>query len=616
MSRRSDARTYGGSYQNRWFWPATLLITVVSVLAGSFFGRVNTVQCDRPEDVCSIESRGLLYSIDSQEIPLSKIRGFQAIVTRHESRRQNSRQVGWTHLSASLAIQGQGQRFPLSLEVHDWFSYTKPVIAAGAKLQAFLQDPSESTIEVRFGTHRTGFCFIALLLGLGLWGAVHWGRHRLHIVATPGEVRRNFVDESSDSYEPVPLTKVEISLPSPYWSFSGNLFKNSDILWEEGVVFISPWGACDDARASFPATLPPEAREEIRRVLQLELSLVPGRPNPTKQQAKAREDWQRAHAQKNSTELGENRDSRRKFLIPVVAMGLLFVGVFGYFKYEKLQVQAAASALDEESREEAALLKDPAQNGRTELEAMLTGFKERGCKVLSAPESKTKAISGYFESPAGGNCVHLLAAVPEGQSASAQFTLEEGKLVTGKGPIIDLERCPTADLRHDYKVASDTGGPISASIVECPAPEKFHSQASGFDRVAAAMTRLQALGCRQILVQPKPRSGKQEMEASVSSNAQCVNVVAATGVHAGRIALKVGDPTSEKSLSVQSSPELHLALCSTTAGAYPMQFLPETRDYYTVGALNCPAAVTRRITQKFNKETPQSASSLEHLTQQ
>lgn len=59
--------------------------------------------------------------------------------------------MGWTRLSASLAIQGQGQRFPLSLEVHDWFSYTKPVIAAGAELQAFLQDPSQSTIEVQFG---------------------------------------------------------------------------------------------------------------------------------------------------------------------------------------------------------------------------------------------------------------------------------------------------------------------------------------------------------------------------------------------------------------------------------------------------------------------------------
>ena len=244
---------------------------------------------------------------------------------------------------------------------------------------------------------------------------------------------------------------------------------------------------------------------------------------------------------------------------------------------------------------------------------MLREFEARGCSVIFPPNSKVRTIGGFFEVPAGGNCVHVLAAVAEGQMVSVQFKDPDGKVVSEKGGTVDLEHCPTADLKYDYTVTSEERQAVTAAIVECAAPENFHSHASGFDQVAAAMTRLQALGCRQILMQPKPVSGEQNMEAQVTGNGQCVNVVAATGVEAGGISANIQGPEGNKLHSLGPTLELHVALCSPVAGPHPMQFLPKTKDYYTIGAVSCSSAVTRSLTAKFDRESPLSTNSLSHL---
>lgn len=603
------ARSHQRTYQRWWLWPAVVCTFAVALAGGAFIGRVNTVQCDRQRDVCELESKSYLYVVTSEEVPLSKVSAFRVNVKQSDSEvRRPRRRISWTSFNAALIVDGSpsAQRLPITLEVYDSFSYVEPVLAAADELQSFLEDETQKIVKVEFGTHRSAVLFTALLLGLGFGFAFRLGRFRLNIDATPEVSERPYLDEGTGQRPPFHRTKIDLSVNGSRFSQRATLYSNSNVTVDQKVVFASPDGEIEESVFPLPGTLPKEARDEILSLLRSERDRILGPREATPALSRALDERARGDAE----EMHEHTRQRRRGLfrswLPATAALLFAGGIYFYVENEISWSEAA-------TRADASLLNDPTTNGRRELDVLVADYQKRGCVLISPPASQSRHSGGFFAAPAGGKCVHLLAAASQDQSLSAEFSRGGTRVVKKRGGAADLEHCPTADVRLDWSVTNSVGGPVSHALVECEPPAEFHPRASGFHRVVNAVHTLHSLGCQKVLLPPKQVTGEQDMQAQVMSAGQCMNVLLTSGVEGSSFSIEVKEPLGSELVSMKDAKEAHLALCSREGGPHSVRVTPKTPDYYTMMAVSCPLAVTNRWKRQFEAASPHATANLAHL---
>ncbi|MBN2343152.1 MAG: hypothetical protein JXX29_13985 [Deltaproteobacteria bacterium] len=282
MSSQENSRQYQVKKRAGWFWVAFLVSAVIIVAVCAFFGRVVEVTCDKKADRCTVSSKGYLYPISAEELPVSQIDRFETNVSVSKGAgtvRQKRRAITLATLKIRQKSTPGAGAWPISVDVYDWFNYVDPVIDAADKLQTFLQSPEATTIHVTFGTHRTAYAMtlIFLLFGVALIHAkANW---KLELTATSDSTLRRLVDKSSDSSDPIHRVRIDALLyggKSKVWERHFYLFSGSRMTIDNNIAVTHPWGEVESSETfPFPKLLPKAVVQEMKQILTREQQDIP-----------------------------------------------------------------------------------------------------------------------------------------------------------------------------------------------------------------------------------------------------------------------------------------------------------------------------------------------------
>lgn len=114
-------------------------------------------------------------------------------------------------------------------------------------------------------------------------------------------------------------------------------------------------------------------------------------------------------------------------------------------------------------------------------------------------------------------------------------------------------------------------------------------RANGEARANEILTRLNASGCKEVILPPTQSAGEQTVETKFVMNGKCVTVLAVTGVAKNALTLKMKSPLGDVIQTPPAAPEVEFSICPKMRGPHPTTIIPTTEDPYTVAAIECPA---------------------------
>ncbi|MBN2718105.1 MAG: hypothetical protein JXX14_19825 [Deltaproteobacteria bacterium] len=191
------------TYVKKWLVPALLVSVALGVGGGSFFGRINTVSCNKSENVCIVKSRGFLYPIGSYELPVDGIRVVDVYRSENEVRSSSGGAKRWSYVDYSIHLEWQtaapqpGSDM-MDIKVHDIFSYRDPVLKAKDDWVSFLNDPAQQELNIEFGTHRTGYFFSSVFTLMLCFFVLSNGIWRIRMRASEKQVWKGLADGTDD----------------------------------------------------------------------------------------------------------------------------------------------------------------------------------------------------------------------------------------------------------------------------------------------------------------------------------------------------------------------------------------------------------------------------------
>lgn len=114
-------------------------------------------------------------------------------------------------------------------------------------------------------------------------------------------------------------------------------------------------------------------------------------------------------------------------------------------------------------------------------------------------------------------------------------------------------------------------------------------RSNGEARANEILTRLNASGCKEVILPPTQSAGEQTVETKFVMNGTCVTVLAVTGVEKNALTLKMKSPLGDVIQTPPAAPEVEFSICPKMRGPHPTTIIPTTEDPYTVAAIECPA---------------------------
>ncbi|AKU97040.1 hypothetical protein AKJ09_03704 [Labilithrix luteola] len=135
--------------------------------------------------------------------------------------------------------------------------------------------------------------------------------------------------------------------------------------------------------------------------------------------------------------------------------------------------------------------------------------------------------------------------------------------------------------------------PVPAATSAVPSTPKVPSltdrRANGEARANEILRRLNANGCKEVILAPTQSAGEQTVETKFVMNGTCVTVIAVTGVEKNALTLKMKSPLGDVIPTPPPAPEVEFSICPKMRGPHPTTIVPTTEDPYTVAAIECPA---------------------------
>jgi hypothetical protein len=196
---RSNNITYFSKKSILFIVPAI----IISVLAGSFFGRVNTITCDKKANSCIIVSKGYLYTVYSEEIPMNEIISTHVQLVKDPAPEDYGKKSRPPLNYYSLIIE-RGMTKPLKVipnvevPVHDILNYSIPIFEVSDAMNTYLANPAQNEATFTFGTHRTGIIFTLTILGFLAYWIYSRSSWSLNYSSEKDSVTKDFLDNSGN----------------------------------------------------------------------------------------------------------------------------------------------------------------------------------------------------------------------------------------------------------------------------------------------------------------------------------------------------------------------------------------------------------------------------------
>ncbi len=282
---------------------------------------------------------------------------------------------------------------------------------------------------------------------------------------------------------------------------------------------------------------------------------------------------------------------RRSLLAWIAVPFVMFVATAGFVGFQLWR--AVVRGVDaEESKAER---EGQAQRQMRELQKRMTQAKGQGCShQVAAPRSVAGVAHQSLQMTSGGSCLRAFVAAsaavdirlipPSGQAHTARLK--------GSG---EFEHCPRETGEHTLYLAPSAGDVLSYALVDCQPEFAAHEHdpaKNGLERVQHRLAALEKDGCRRVIMPPKALAGPQNLTAKMTPGAFCTVLVAAAGATSNTLTVSMTSPMGEVVKRLSAS-ELELAHCSTIAGDHRVDVAPESLDYFTVAAMECPRAVAQ-----------------------
>ncbi len=257
--------------------PFLIFSAIISALAGSFFGRVNTISCNKKDNTCFIVSKGYLYTVYREQIAFNEIVTSNVQLIRDEAPKTYTRtKYGAVNRPPfdyySLIIE-RGIEKPLKIipnvevPVHDIFNYSIPIFEASDSLNFFLNSPIQNKLTLKFGTHRTGYFFTLVIFGFfayWLFSRFFW---QMSYRISNDRVTKGFM-EGSDSDEFIDRKAFTINIKrgtSDVYNCIIYLIPGSLITIEKYIMVKHSFSKKPERVSNFelPKNIPKQFKEEI-----------------------------------------------------------------------------------------------------------------------------------------------------------------------------------------------------------------------------------------------------------------------------------------------------------------------------------------------------------------
>jgi hypothetical protein len=197
--------------------PFIILSLIVGVLGGSFFGRVNTIVCDKKSNTCRIESRGYLYKVYTKEFALNEVISSLVQKITDETPEKKPGKKNRPDLNYYSLIIERGLTSPLKvipnveIPVYDIFNYSIPIFEVSAAFNTYLANPEQNEAKFTFGTYRTGIGFtLTIFLGLAPW-FYYRNNWKLSDSSKKDRIAKDFLD-ASDNEEFINRTAYKLNV--------------------------------------------------------------------------------------------------------------------------------------------------------------------------------------------------------------------------------------------------------------------------------------------------------------------------------------------------------------------------------------------------------------------
>jgi len=260
----------------RWLIPALVISVVVAVAIGSFAGRKISIDCSRSDNVCVINVRGFAYNIEHHEVPIDKIVEVIIYVQEHEvetSRSGSSVRQSWGWIDHYIHIEWKPATAHFlnetaDLKVYDIFSYSKPAYEARDKLLEFLNDPTQDSVAISFGTYRTGYCFLAFFVLALFYLCLLNAFWRVRMRASVDQIPSRLVIDSGDDtlidrlnidievFKGLRWQSRNLKNKAPVQIITRYLYRGTRFYVDEELWLVHPWGVTEKKGEPFPKRMP------------------------------------------------------------------------------------------------------------------------------------------------------------------------------------------------------------------------------------------------------------------------------------------------------------------------------------------------------------------------
>jgi hypothetical protein len=222
--------------------PFIILSLIVGVLGGSFFGRHNTITCDKKSNTCKIESKGYLYTVYTEEIAMNEIISTHVQKVTDKAPENSIGKKKRPDLNYYSLIIERGMEKPLKVipnaevPVHDIFNYAIPIFEVSDAFNAYLANPDQNEATFTFGTYRTGIVFTLTIFGFLAFWFYYRNNWTLSYSSKKDRVTKDFLDNSGNE-EFIDRTAYNINIKrgkSDAYNGLIYLLEGSSILFENG----------------------------------------------------------------------------------------------------------------------------------------------------------------------------------------------------------------------------------------------------------------------------------------------------------------------------------------------------------------------------------------------